>query len=434
MKPMTNTREFDPVFVHASPRSGSTYFFSVLRHEKSFLCFNEAIIDGKEDIARFRKNQDANPVASKQPQLWDLNHHFLDREDFYEFIEAWDAVAHLFPRYPSFQNHLPADGMPSAEVSAYLVALMEFARSRGQRPVFCEINSRGRAGAFRGAFGGFHIAQYRDPLSQFGSFIRAVTEAGFWGFLAFPVTELGTSAKHPLYRVMPEVWCAPDIPWRVESRAQRWASDAQYVAAVGSLQTQNMEKVFRWHMFSWVLTNLAAISYSDLAIDIEKVHDDEDYRASVIGNLERGIGVAPDFRDLRKFVRYCEFESFDMAEVCGEVSATIREAAADGRLGMAVKALGPQSPTTPTAAAVELLLGKIRDSLEAMKASTHRRHFSAGEWQAIAARNQKIWFNPGVRRLAEHMYPLAAPLVRTSRRARLWYRSRHHAAGAGADG
>jgi hypothetical protein len=34
-------RAFVPIFVHASMRSGSTYFFNVLRRNSSLMCFNE---------------------------------------------------------------------------------------------------------------------------------------------------------------------------------------------------------------------------------------------------------------------------------------------------------------------------------------------------------------------------------------------------------
>ena len=168
--------ELSPIFVHASPRSGSTYFFNVLRRDNSLMCFNESIIDvfsyySKKDIA-----------GLKVAQKWNVNHDFLQRDDFHEIIAAWDAVMHLYPPFPSFQNYLPSGGQIPSNLQAYLDGLMQFARDRGKRPVFCEIYSRGRAGALRGAFGGFHIAQYRDPLSQFGSFVRPLLEGGEWGF------------------------------------------------------------------------------------------------------------------------------------------------------------------------------------------------------------------------------------------------------------
>src|SRR5262249_25823296 len=289
-------------------------------------------------------------------------------------------------------------------------------RAQVKRVVFCESGSRGRGGALRGAFGGFHIAQYRDPLSQFGPLIRAVIDARFWWFLAFPVLELGTSRAHPLYRVVPETWRPPLLPWLTDNRAQHWASEVQYLATVASPRAETIEKVFRWHLFSWVLTNLAAITYSDFALDIDKIHDDPDYRAYVIDALTARTGATADFSDVSKFVRYCEFESFDVAAVCSQVVSTIKNSLADGRLCAALRTLGTQPPITHTADAVELLLSKIRDSLASM-ASNRRRHIRTEEWIVIAKNNRKIWFNPSVRRLARTVYPLAAPVVM---KARIW--------------
>src|SRR5215472_17495370 len=97
----------NPVFVHASARGGSTYFFNVLRRNKSFLCFSSAIIDGKKDIAR--NYPPPKPIIRRKE--FDINHHFLDRPDFYEFIEAWDAVMHLCPDFPTFPDYLPQNGV-----------------------------------------------------------------------------------------------------------------------------------------------------------------------------------------------------------------------------------------------------------------------------------------------------------------------------------
>src|SRR5262249_10873907 len=147
----------------------------------------------------------------------------------------------------------------SNELTLYLSALMKYACARGRRPVLCEVNSRGRAGALRVAFGGFHIAQFRDPLSQFGSFIRGLIDGGVWSFLATPAMELGPSRGHPLYRLVPEPCRVPEVAWRVKTRAQFWASNMEYFASVASPRPEALENAFRWHLYSWFLMNLAAI-------------------------------------------------------------------------------------------------------------------------------------------------------------------------------
>jgi hypothetical protein len=400
----------DPIFVHASPRSGSTYFFNVLRQNASLMCFNEAIIDtfsyySKDDLVRL-----------KSTQKWNVNHHFLDRDDLDEILAAWDAVANLYPLFPSFQDYLPAGGELPSALRVYLAGLMQYARSLGRRPVLCEIHSRGRVGALRRAFDGFHIAQYRDPLSQFGSFLRPLLEAGEWGFLTFPLMELGISGEHPLYQLVPKPWRVPMLPWPRENRAQRWSSAVQYISMVATPEANTLEKVFRWHLCSWFLSNLAAFCFSDAILDIDRVYDDSYYRQSFIADLSSRCGVAVVFRDLSKFPRYCEFASFDIANSCEQVISAMRDALLEGRLNNAIRTLGTQPPVIAAAAAAETLFAKINSSLAAMAASTDRHRISETDWQAITAKHRKIWFNAGVRAVAQRIYPFAAPLARAARR------------------
>jgi hypothetical protein len=414
---MAMVTEFDPVFVHASARGGSTYFFNVLRRNKSFLCFSSAIIDGKKDIGRSYLVQ--KPIFGTRKSIDTVSYEFFERPDYAEFVEAWDSVMHLCPECPTFQDYLPPDGVLSSDIRVFLAALIEHARSLNKRPILCETNSRGRAGALRDAFGGFHIAQYRNPLSQFGSFIRALIDGGFWGFLSHPATELGVCGTHPLYAVIPAQWRVPNLPWIANTRAQRWASDAQYIALIGSSEPGTIEKVFRWHLFSWILSNLAAIAYSDLAVDMDRIHDDAIYRSSVVDDLG-AIGVPLDFKDLKKYDRYYQFDSFDPTTVCNQVVSTIQNALTEGTLERALRTLGKQPLVTPTTTAVESLLAAMRGSLASMEKSPDRRYITAAEWQSIINKHRKIWFSPGVRRVGKHIYPFAAPIVHAARRAGLW--------------
>ncbi len=161
----------DPIFIHASPRSGSTYFFHVLRKNPHLMCFNEAISDV------FHIN-----YSNK----WDAHHDFLYDDDLRELKVAWQHGIRP-PPYPAFQNYC---GITS-DLAVYIAKLIKFAEGQSRRPVFCDIYSRYRARALREMFGGFHIAQIRDFMPQFGSFVRALADGGEWGFLALPWLEMG---------------------------------------------------------------------------------------------------------------------------------------------------------------------------------------------------------------------------------------------------
>src|SRR5262249_54152636 len=160
-------------------------------------------------------------------------------------------------------------------------------------------------------------------------------------------------------------------------------TEVRYMAMAASPQPETIEKVFRWHMFSWALSNLAAISYSDLVLDIEKLHDDKNYRAYVANNLAR-IGVTAEFGDLKKFDRYYKFEFLDPGLIWTQVASTITAALRDGRLGQALRGLGKQPPITPVANAVELLLEKMDHSIASMTAHVDSHHINAAQWKAIA--------------------------------------------------
>jgi hypothetical protein len=411
---MTRISEFDPVFVHASPRSGSTYFFDVLRRNRSLMCFNEAIID----VFGYWKKKGTNSFAKRLK--WDANHNFLQRHEFSEMIEAWDSVMHLYPMFPSFRDYAPENGTLSSELRSYLAGLLKYARALSKRPTLCETLSRCRAAAMRDAFGGFHVAQFRDPLSQFGSFYRQLPQAGEWYFLVFPAMEIGFGGKHPLYSMIPDAWRLPVMPWPADDATQRWLSKIEYLAIVASPKPDTIKRIFCWHMFSWILGNLAAMCYSDLILDIDKVHDDVDYRRSVADSLGSEIGVSLDFSDVKKFTRYYEFEAFDVKVVCEQVISAIEEVLRNGRLGIAVRSLGTGEPIRHPTATAALLFWKIRDSLAAMEATGERLYVSNADWKSVAERNQRIWFNPRLRVVGRRLYPLAEPIVRAARRSGIW--------------
>jgi len=378
------------------------------------VAFNEAINDvfsyyGKVTLQRF-----------KQGQKWNVNHHFLERGDFHEFVEAWDEVMRLYPAFPSFREYLPDGGRIRRDLQGYLGELIHYARRKGKRAALCEIHSRGRVGALRDAFNGFHIAQFRDPISQFGSFFRALEEGGQWNYLVFPLMELGLAGNHPLYRTVPQEWRVPCLPWPERDRAQRWASSIRYVSLVASVENGSIERSFRWHLFSWFLSGLASISYSDCVLDIDKLYDDPAYRQSTSVALLAEIGAEPDFGDLNNYRRYYEFEGVDISAICDQVVGAVRAAEADGSLGRSTASLGSRPPRITVHESVDLLAEKLGESLRRFSTSQDRRYVATEVWHSLVRQHRMIWCNPSIRMVAQRIYPLGAPVARLARLAGVW--------------
>jgi len=406
---MTGNQSRGPVFIHASPRSGSTYFFNVLRRLDPLLCFDEAIDDS---FTYYTRNSFARRVARGQ---WNWSHSFLERYSQAEFLGAWNSAMRLFPPVPVFRDYIPLDGILPEELRRYLAALIGYANEIGKRPALCEIYSRGRAGALRSAFGGFHVAQFRDPLSQFGSCFRALQEFGQWMFLVIPLQELGLGGENPLYSIIPKPWRVPALPWPTDDRAQRWATMQKYVATIVSSAPGTLEKVFRWHLLSWFLNNLAAIIHSDFTLDIDRTFDDADYRKSVRGVFDSEIGAAPDFSDLTKFSRYYRFEGLDMARIGGEIVGLISAAQKNGRLEAALSSLCRTSPTISPDAAVKMLHTKLNAALTEMASTDEALSVSADDWQGMVQRHRPLWANPRLRGAMHRIYPVVFPFVQAAR-------------------
>jgi hypothetical protein len=406
---MSDQLDRGPIFVHASHRSGSTYFFNVLRRMGPLLCFDEAIDDS---YTHYNKRKFARRVA-QGTRNW--SHSFLKLSSRAEFVEAWEDVMDVYPRAPAFREYVPRDGVLSNELRAYITALIQYAAASGKRAAFCEIYSRGRAGALRHAFGGFHLAQYRDPLSQFGSSFRALQEFGAWTFMIIPSQELGPSGENPLYLLLPETWRVPVLPWPANSRAQRWASTEEYLAMILSSGPGAPEKVFRWHLLSWFVNNLAAIVHSDFVLDIDQAFDDAFYRKRVSEVVRSEIGVAPDFFDLTKFSRYYRFESVDAVRVCGEIVDFISTVQENGKLDAALTASSKGKPIMSSAVAVKILRAKMDRSLAEMASTNEIIHVTNRDWEDLVKNHRHIWANPQLRCAMRYMYPFALPLVETAR-------------------
>lgn len=70
--------------------------------------------------------------------------------------------------------------------------------------------------------------------------------------------------------------------------------------------------------------------------------------------------------------------------------------------------LSAKPPVVAMAQAADLFIGEIRESVAAKAASGSQRRVSVAKWTEFPA--IKLWHQPGISWIAEHIYPLAAPV------------------------
>ena len=154
--------------------------------------------------------------------------------------------------------------------------------------------------------------------------------------------------------------------WPANSRAQRWASSEEYLTMIFSSEPGALERVFRWHLLSWFMNNLAAIVHSDLALDIDRLYEDIHYHEVVREIIRAEVGIAPDFSDPTKFPRHYRFESVDTARVSAEIITSSLRPRRMVLIGAAIAASSKSKPIVPTAAAAKMLHAKMDAALAEM--------------------------------------------------------------------
>jgi hypothetical protein len=218
---------------------------------------------------------------------------------------------------------------------------------------------------------------------------------------------------------VPEEWRPPVLPWPAADHTRRWASELEYVLLLADGRPEKLQDAFRWHMFAWLLNNLAAAVYSDFVLDIDRAHDDAVYRIEVTKVFSSEAEMDVDFSDITKFSRYYQFESFDAAAVASQVISTVNGALADGRLEKALALLARSPVKIPARESAQLLFAKIENSVASFETSPNRRLVTNEDWAQLVTKHAMPWSlarNRTLREIARVVYPFLAPVARAVRR------------------
>jgi glycosyltransferase involved in cell wall biosynthesis/tetratricopeptide (TPR) repeat protein len=284
------------IFIHAAPRTSSTWFWSKFREHPATLCYFEPFdfATGKQSIRR-----DQAPEWSRAD--WPSRHpptppYF---EEYTPLIRDSGGVE-LFDPAMTAQWFIPVGGLrgelrPSEK--EYLSLLLRHADEADKIPVFKDTASLGRCWTIREAFGGVHIFQYRNLWQQWLSYLSYHRQ--------------GRSSWFYLTAV--ETICRDDDPYfsyLVERGIERLADDAgtqdEFVYSSDSKSEENAKllgslpehTVFALFMGLHIYLYLHAQLVADMTVDVTRMARHEDYRQYVEQEVERQTGLAISFADV----------------------------------------------------------------------------------------------------------------------------------------
>jgi hypothetical protein len=269
---MTDTT---PVFIHAWWRSSSTYVWSKLRANPALCCYYEPL---NERIATLEKNSvDASPDA---PPSIALRHPVPERNYFAEYFEfPTSAVSSYSPEFAYDRYLLRADDVHPA-LQTYLSGLVTSASDAGRRPVLCFCRSQMRSGWMKRQFGGIHVAQIRNPISQVSSFRVS---------RYFTVMMLRIGVK--LCAAFPQAFA------HISSFARQAGTLSAHGGAAEPVKfSVTPGDAFRLFLLLWVASSLQAVAQADRVLDVDLLAIDPAYRETVC-QWFASDGCAVDFSD-----------------------------------------------------------------------------------------------------------------------------------------
>jgi GR25 family glycosyltransferase involved in LPS biosynthesis/glycosyltransferase involved in cell wall biosynthesis len=157
-----------PVFIHAAPRTSSTWFWLKFRELPSALCYYEPFTYALNWMTPQR-------AESLGGDSWDSRHPKAQPyyREYLPLLRKTNGVEH-FQQAMTMQWYLPQGGLRGELRPAekdYLSLLIEHANEAGKTPVLGDCWSLGRIWTIKQTYDGLHIFQYRNLWQQWLSYL-----------------------------------------------------------------------------------------------------------------------------------------------------------------------------------------------------------------------------------------------------------------------
>ena len=295
-----------PIFIHSSWRVSHTWFWLKFRHEPSTICFYEPFHEGLATVTR-------SEALTVVPESWNSGHphgqpYFLE---FLPLIRNASGVRLFVPEI-AYEWFIPIKGFAGhlrPEEVKYLALLVRHANRRHKIPVFGFCRSLGRLLAIKSQFPGFHIFQYRNPWTQWMSFLYH-KKAGNSYFIEKILT-LMLGAEDPFLSAIINRYLIRSITrgdsYKIEGRCHLSNSPQQLVKEFAELLPER--DLFSIHMAFHTYLYLCARLSADLVVDASKLARNRDYRVLVHHRIGSVTGLHLNLDDAADTQQYDLFDA-----------------------------------------------------------------------------------------------------------------------------
>jgi hypothetical protein len=270
-----------PVFIHAWWRSGSTYVWSKFREDKSCRCYYEPLHERISNLNLAVTKKDPDSELSRT-----LKHPIPNKSYFAEYARLVRSGRLHYSPDLAYDRYLLQPGQTDQRLRNYLDELISSANAANRRPVLCFCRSQMRSAWIKQNFGGFHVAQIRNPADQWSSF---KIDPYFISKMIIIALKLRDLYPHAFVH------------------SQSFERFAQRVSKQSSLPTEvfthyfvdsfiNSRDCLDIFLVIWIASALQAISHCNFLLDIDLLSNDLEYR-NVATRWFDSIGCRVDFSD-----------------------------------------------------------------------------------------------------------------------------------------
>jgi len=266
--------DYTPVFIHAWWRSSSTYVWSKLRKDDSLCCYYEPL---NERIAKLDKDS-ADALLSVEDSAR-LKHPSQGRSYFAEYFEFAAASVRAYQPEFAYDRYLLRQGDEHPALQSYLRGLLTSAAEAGRRPVLSFCRSQMRSAWIKQQFGGLHVAQIRNPVSQWQSFQVDP-------YFVLKMMLIGLN----LWSDCPQAFA--HIPGFVRHGAAV-REGSEFARSKFTLGWDDAQRLF---LLLWLASCIQSVAQADFVLDVDRLAIDPGYRQTTSEWLA-SVGCRAEFSD-----------------------------------------------------------------------------------------------------------------------------------------